>query len=343
MAEVEEPGVKEKIIQHKSAAVIDDNADPILGREEEEDDDENHEDEENVDEEDAPEEDSLEIAWDTLEIARVTYTKFINTGGAPIKAKLSDVHLRIADSAVLTSNYQQAIEDYDRALKLREEIFSSDDRRLAEVHCAKAVAHMYLDQLDETLHHYKTAACGCESRLKKLKVQRDEKVTVDEKDNKGKKKESDKKPEEISKLDKEIAELQDLIKELTEKIEDINLEKQTSKDDLKKLVAKETGFTSVSNLFLPNQTPVLPTLQKATTSSSTGSSAPVNNLGVFGKNSKESESVPKKEGFVFPSNMLIPTTTATNTFVPPTTQSPAVNIITPKKRKAPETQEITKN
>jgi len=144
------------------------------------------------------------------------------------------------------------------------------------------------------------------------------------------------------KLDKEIAELQDLIKELTEKIEDINLEKQTSKDDLKKLVAKETGFTSVSNLFLPNQTPVLPTLQKATTSSSTSSSAPVNNLGVFGKNSKESESVPKKEGFVFPSNMLIPTTTATNTFVPPTTQSPAVNIITPKKRKAPETQEKTK-
>jgi len=93
MAEVEEPGVKEKIIQHKSAAVIDDKADPILGGEEEEDDDENHEDEENVDEEDAPEEDSLEIAWDTLEIARVTYTKFINTGGAPIKAKLSDVQL----------------------------------------------------------------------------------------------------------------------------------------------------------------------------------------------------------------------------------------------------------
>lgn len=69
----------------------------------------------------------LESAWNFLEVARLIYSK------SDAHLKLADVLLTIGEVSMEGENMNQAIEDFEKCLAIREKLLSPSDRALAEM------------------------------------------------------------------------------------------------------------------------------------------------------------------------------------------------------------------
>merc|ERR1711970_1520672 len=98
---------------------------------------------ENMEGKDREEEPSnLQLAWEMLELAKVIYTKVIQTWPKaddanikPYEEKLHRTILTLGEISIENENYSQAVEDIQMCLSLKEEgAFEKDSRLIAETH-----------------------------------------------------------------------------------------------------------------------------------------------------------------------------------------------------------------
>ncbi|KAL1931867.1 hypothetical protein VTP01DRAFT_8923 [Rhizomucor pusillus] len=187
--------------------------------EEEEEEEEEKQQEKEEEEGEAPaeeaEEDDFETAWDVLDVARVIFEKGEDKES---KLKLADVHLCLADLSAETEKFSEALVDYKKALDIKHEVLSEDDRQLAEAHYKYALALEFVPN--------ESVKAGPEIQkaidvLKKRKAALEE---IDQGKGKGKATEAD------TDTSKEIAELGELIPEMELKLEELTTRQNTEKE-----------------------------------------------------------------------------------------------------------------
>merc|ERR1712113_11318 len=174
---------------------------------------------EKKDEEEEPS--NLQLAWEMLELAKVVYTKQLETAEetdkSPLLEKLCSTMLSLGEVSIENENYKQAVEDIQECLK-KEEPMPKDARIIAETHYQLGVAHGFNAQHDEAVESLKSAITIIQERIKNM-----EKLETDE-------------------AKKEVAELKALVPEIEEKIKD-------TQDMKKEAEAKKEGAASSGDTF----------------------------------------------------------------------------------------------
>jgi tetratricopeptide (TPR) repeat protein len=145
------------LLSHKSETDVLGNAVKQQIEEEESDDDdappaaeEELEDAQPAQQEDA---DTAQVAWETLEVARVIYEKYPDC-----MLQLSNVHYSLAEFSLETDNILGAIEDFKKCIELREKCLPPHDRMLAEAHYSLGLSY-YTTNLASAAHRHYSVAC----------------------------------------------------------------------------------------------------------------------------------------------------------------------------------------
>jgi len=170
--------------------------------------------EETTDEKKDDEEPSnLQLAWEMLELAKVVYSKQLETAEDADKShlleRLCSTMLALGEVSIENENYKQAVEDIQECLK-KEETMPKDARIIAETHYQLGVAQGFHAQHDEAVESLKSAINIIQERIKNM-----EKVETEE-------------------AKKEVTELKALIPEIEEKIkdtQDMKKEAETKKEE----------------------------------------------------------------------------------------------------------------
>jgi len=154
---------------------------------------------ENKEEEEEPS--NLQLAWEMLELAKVVYTKQMESSDEKnkkdIEERLCRSILTLGEVSIENENYSQAVEDIQMCLK-KQESFPKDSRLVAETHYQLGVAQGFNSQFDVAVESLNSAIKIIKDRVKNLKAL--EKASDEER--------------------KEIEELEALIPEIEEKIAD---------------------------------------------------------------------------------------------------------------------------
>jgi len=154
---------------------------------------------------------NLQLAWEMLELAKVVYTKQIESGDlenkAQIEERLCSTIISLGEVSIENENYAQAVEDLKACLS-KQDSLPKDSRIVAETHYQLGVAQGYNNQFEDAVSSLNTAIKILKERIKNLK-------------------ESSSVSDDVQ---KEIAELETLIPEIEEKIDDTkNMEKESMK------------------------------------------------------------------------------------------------------------------
>merc|ERR1711872_1187862 len=152
-------------------------------------------------EEEEEEPSNLQLAGEMLELAKVVYTKQMESADEKnkkdIEEKLCRSILTLGEVSIENENYSQAVEDIQMCLK-KQESFPKDSRLVAETHYQLGVAQGFNSQVDVAVESLNSAIMIIKDRVKNLKAL--EKASDEER--------------------KEIEELEALIPEIEEKIAD---------------------------------------------------------------------------------------------------------------------------
>merc|ERR1719500_423075 len=112
---------------------------------------------EKKDEEEEPS--NLQLAWEMLELAKVVYTKQVESGEgvkAELEEKLCSTMLALGEVSIENENYSQAVEDIKLCLKKQENL-PKDSRIIAETHYQLGVAQGFNGQYDEAVESLNAA------------------------------------------------------------------------------------------------------------------------------------------------------------------------------------------
>jgi len=158
---------------------------------------------EKKDEEEEPS--NLQLAWEMLELAKVVYTKQVDSSEgnkAETEEKLCSTMLALGEVSLENENYKQAVEDIQLCLK-KQESLPKDSRIVAETHYQLGVALGFNSQFEEAVESLNSAIKIIKERIKIIK-------------------EGIKSPKKSPTKDekKEVTELEALIPEIEEKIID---------------------------------------------------------------------------------------------------------------------------
>merc|ERR1711936_689487 len=133
------------------------------------------EDEEKTEGKDGEEEPSnLQLAWEMLELAKVIYTKQVDTTTddktkKAIEEKLCRTILTLGEISIENENYSQAVEDIQMCLK-KQGAFSKDSRLVAETHYQLGVAQGFNSQYDAAVESLNSAIQIIKERVKNINV-----------------------------------------------------------------------------------------------------------------------------------------------------------------------------
>jgi len=173
---------------------------------------------------------NLQLAWEMIELAKVIYTKHLETLGADspnraqFETKLSDTYETLGEVSIENENYNQAIEDLTTSLKMRQKLLPEDSRLIAETHYQLGVALGFNSQFSDAVNALNDAIGVLQKRIENLK-------------NKTESKDSSKGDDAFYTREKEIAEIESLLPEIREKIQDT---KDMEAESLKKLGEQKT-------------------------------------------------------------------------------------------------------
>jgi len=177
------------------------------------------------DEEDAG---NLQQAWEMLELAKVIYTKQMESAAEDKKVELGrricEIFLHLGEVSLENENYDQAVEDLSQCLTKRQASLPSDSRSIAETHYQLGVAKGFGGKIEEAETSLNNAVTVLETRVVNLQ-----------------------KMESSENLKKEVSELQDLIKEIKEKVIDNREMKTSASKKLKECFSSKTGVSDVDN------------------------------------------------------------------------------------------------
>jgi len=144
---------------------------------------------------------NLQQAWEMLELAKLIYTKEIETASEDKKTayekRLSDTYLHLGEVSLENENHDQAIEDFTTCLNKRQASLPADSRSIAETFYQLGVAQASGGKFSDAETSMNNAVNVIKSRIDNLK-----------------------KMESSDNLSKEILELQDLVNDIREKVAD---------------------------------------------------------------------------------------------------------------------------
>merc|ERR1712002_349655 len=150
---------------------------------------------------------NLQLAWEMLEVAKVAYTKQIESSDAGNKNSYEEMLCKsimaLGEVSIENENYCQAVEDMQLCLKKRE-AKPKDSRLLAETQYQLGVAQGFNKQYDEAVRSLKAAIQILKERVKNIK--------------------NEEKSSDVEK--KEVEELEALIPEIEGKIADTEEKKK---------------------------------------------------------------------------------------------------------------------
>merc|ERR1711973_33362 len=122
---------------------------------------------------------NLQLAWERLELAKVVYTKQLETAEEADKShlleRLCSTMLALGEVSIENENYKQAVEDIQECLK-KEEGLPKDARVVAETHYQLGVAQGFNAQFDEAVESLKNAINILKSRISNLQKSEDEDI-----------------------------------------------------------------------------------------------------------------------------------------------------------------------
>lgn len=132
-------------------------------------------------------EDDFDLAWQSFESARVIYTHHLeqpsdvssSSANPPpmpanvkkIQHKLGEVLLALGDLSLESENFQQAIADYQQAVKVKQQCLEPHDRRIAEAIYKLAVAYEYLPDRPQAKAHLISVTEVLEAHIASLDAQ----------------------------------------------------------------------------------------------------------------------------------------------------------------------------
>jgi len=144
---------------------------------------------------------NLQLAWEMLELAKVVYTKQIETGDGDktlLEERLCSSILALGEVSLENENYSQAVDDIKLCLEKQKNL-PKDSRLVAETHYQLGVAQGFNAQYDEAVESLNNAITIIKEKIKNLN-------------------ETHKAPSDDIK--KGISELEALVPEIEEKIAD---------------------------------------------------------------------------------------------------------------------------
>jgi len=155
-----------------------------------------------AEEEDDPS--NLQLAWEMLELAKVVYTKTVETekDNLEVGRQLCETYMVLGEVSLENENYPQAVEDLELCLARRVASLPSDSRCIAETHYQLGIAQGFDMKWEEAVVSLEAAIKVLETRVANLKASTESK-------------------KEDAK-EKEATELEALIPEIREKITDTN-------------------------------------------------------------------------------------------------------------------------
>jgi len=169
---------------------------------------------------------NLQQAWEMLELAKVIYTKQMESAAEDKKIELGrricEVFLHLGEVSLENENYDQAVEDLEQCLTKRQASLPSNSRSIAETHYQLGVAKAFSGKMEEAETSLNSAVTVLQTRVVNLL-----------------------KMESSENLKKEVSELQELIQEIKEKVDDHREIKASKK--LKECFSSKTGVSDVEN------------------------------------------------------------------------------------------------
>lgn len=185
--------------------------------------------------------DNLQLAWETLDLARsILERRVAGGGGEAARSLLADAFLALGEVALESATYDKAVADMQSSLDLQKEIYRSDDRRIAETHYQIGLANSLATNFDDAITHFKNAVNILESRIKML-----EDPTAALQDATVKKYTMN---DPFYTLDEEIQELKELLPEIQEKIQDTMDYKAETLKRVNESLFPSNGEASSSNV-----------------------------------------------------------------------------------------------
>merc|ERR1712179_276566 len=187
---------------------------------------------------------NLQLAWEMLELAKVIYTKQVDTATddktkKAIEEKLCRTILTLGEISIENENYSQAVEDIQMCLK-KQGAFSKDSRLVAETHYQLGVAQGFNSQYDAAVESLNSAIQIIKERVKNINVL--------VKSSEGKKETGEL---EASIYKKEIEELEELIPGIEDKItdtKDLKKEAEAKPQDAEKSSSEAKATGDVKNV-----------------------------------------------------------------------------------------------
>merc|ERR1711934_636399 len=153
---------------------------------------------------------NLQLAWEMLELAKVVYTKTVETDKEPeVERRLCETYMVLGEVSLENENYPQAVEDLTICLKRRTESLPADSRCIAETHYQLGIAQGFDMKWEEAVVSLEAAIKVLETRVANLKSSTESKKV-------------EAKEDALYTREKEATELEALIPEIREKITDTN-------------------------------------------------------------------------------------------------------------------------
>jgi len=168
---------------------------------------------------------NLQLAWEMLELAKVAYSKQIETSDADNKRECEEMlcktMMALGEVSIENENYCQAVEDMQMCLKKREAM-PKDSRLVAETQYQLGVAQGFNKQYEEAVKSLNSAIEILKERVENIKNE--------EKSSEAQKKEVEELEALIPEIERKIADTEDMKKEseAKQKGEEVGLEVSAS-------------------------------------------------------------------------------------------------------------------
>merc|ERR1719318_155473 len=114
---------------------------------------------------------NLQLAWEMLELAKVVYSKQIETAGdgdkTLLEERLCSSILALGEVSLDNENYSQAFDDIKLCLEKQKHL-PKDSRLVAETHCQLGVAQGFNSQYNEAVESLNNAITIIKEKTKNL-------------------------------------------------------------------------------------------------------------------------------------------------------------------------------
>lgn len=166
---------------------------------------ENEKEENDEEEEEDTEDDGNDLAWDWLEVARQICEKQEKTHFW--LERKSDAFFALGEFLTVAEEFDQAISEFEKALRVRQEIYKPSDRRIAEVLYMMGLTYGNNDDFTKAAEYFERAKAVLES-------------TIEDREKDLSNEETKENQELVSKFKAEIEELKGLVVAIAEKMTD---------------------------------------------------------------------------------------------------------------------------